>query len=225
MTAEHMAAMQADKVTRKVILLAICEKLDSLTRQELMETALESMYMDYFQFVELLDELLQEQLVSATQRKHEVRLDAAGRVPERFSLTEKGLRVLNTLRDKIPSPVSAYVHRSLNERESVLKNEGSVHQSKRLLEDGSYEVQLELYERGNRYFACQVHVPNEAMAASCCERWSREAGSLYPEILKILFRQAESPAKKTAEPPADTPAAPGNSASGEASAEVPEDKS
>lgn len=201
MPADNITAMQADKVTRKVILLSICEKLDSLTQQELMETALETMYMDYFQFVELLDELRQEHLLAASQRKGEVRLDAAGRVPERFSLTEKGARVLETLRTKIPAPVTAYLHRSLRERETVIKNESSVHADYRLQPDGSYEVSLELYEKGLRYFACRFAVPGKTLAEAACARWEEKAAAIYPAVLELLVQGKERPASANTEAP------------------------
>lgn len=189
--------MQADKVTRKVIILAICEKLDSLTRQELMETALESMYMDYFQFIELLDELLQEKLLAAAQRKGESRLDARGRAPERFSLTRKGLLVLDTLRDKMPVPVTAYLHRALLARESELKQENSLSAVYNLMPNGRYEVTLELFDQGDRYFSCRLDVPNQTMARGACDRWKTEAGKLYPEFLRLLLKphaSADEPA-------------------------------
>lgn len=187
MTSEQVSAMQADNVTRKVILLYICEKLDSLTRAELMETALESMYMDYFQFTQLLDELLSEHLLTASERKDETVRDAAGRVPERFSLTKKGLAVLNTLRDHIPSAVSAYLHRNLLKREVEFKNENSVKADYRLLPDGNYEISFELYEKGNRYFSCCLDVPDRLMASRACENWKANASDLYPVILKKLL--------------------------------------
>lgn len=199
MNADQFRALQSDKVTRKVILLSICKKLDNLTLQDLMEIALESMYMDYFQFVTLLDELLDEQLLSKALRKGEKQVDAAGRVPERFSITPKGLLVLDTLKDQIPTPVNAYLHRSLSERESALKNESSVHARTALLPEGQYELHLELYENGERYFSCRLAVPSEKIAKEAARRWKEEAAVLYPEVLKLLLCPEASETPKTEE--------------------------
>lgn len=192
--------IQQDKVTRKVILLYICETLDNLTHQELMQTALESMYMDYFQFSTLLDELLAEKLVTGALRKGEDAKTAQGKAPERYSLTQSGLAVLDTLRKQIPLPVTSYLRKTLRDREQNLRDEKSVHADWQILPDGKFEVTLALYEKDQRYFQCQFSVPGEEAAVGLCQRWKNAAGSLYPQLLQLLYT-TPSPAHQS--PPAE----------------------
>ncbi len=191
MEQNRFPAVQQDKVTRKVILLYICETLDNLTYQELMQTALESMYMDYFQFSALLDELLSENLLAKAQRKAEAARTAQGQPAERYSLTNHGLKVLDTLRQQIPVPVTAYLHKALKERNRNLQNTHSVRADWQVRPDGQFEVTLTLHENNTRYFKCQILSPDQANAVRLCEHWEAEAGAVYPEILQLLFRPGE----------------------------------
>lgn len=176
-----------DKVTRKVILLYIAETLDSLTYQEFMETALESMYLDYFQFSQLLTELLNENLLAKAVRKNEETRTAQGHPTERYSLTPGGLAVLDTLRKQIPVPVTAYLHKALRKREQDLHNEHSIRAMWKVRPDGQYEVSFSLYEKQTRYFKCQITVPDEDSATTLCEHWDQAAPELYPQILALLW--------------------------------------
>ncbi len=183
----------SDKVTRKVILLSIVAKLDSLTRQELMQTAVGSMYMDYFQFSELLDELIKEKLVASTQRKNEVIRTAQGQAPERYSITTQGMKVLDTLHMYLPLPVSAYLERATQEREQELKDDRAVLTQMTPLPNGQIQVSLSLIEHGQRYFHIELDLPNEDIGRKTCQLWKEQASNLYPEFLRKL----SSPANPT----------------------------
>ncbi len=183
----QQAQHPSDKVTRKVILLYIAETLDNLTYQEFMETALESMYLDYFQFSQLLTELLDERLLAKAERKNEESLTAQGRPAERYSLTPSGLVVLDTLRKQIPVPVTAYLHKALRAREQDLQNEHSIRAHWKVRPDGQYEVSFSLYEKETRYFKCQITVPDENTAVALCNHWDKQAPELYPQILALLW--------------------------------------
>lgn len=176
----------SDKVSRKVIILSICEKLDNLTKQELMQTALETMYMDYFQFSALLDELEDEKLLNLALRKGETSRTASGHAPERYSLTPQGLTVLNTLRKHLPIPVSAYLERVMQERGQSIKAEQSSAANWQVLPNGHYQVSLSLFESGSRFFHLEIDVPNEKQAVRLCQNWKNNAASVYPAILMKL---------------------------------------
>ncbi len=178
--------ISSDNVTRKVILLSICEKLDSLTKQEFMQSSLETMYMDYFQFSELLDELTQEKLIISTLRKNEATRTATGHAPERYSITEKGLQVLDTLRTHLPVPVSAYLERSMQARGQALKEKQSITATWQIMPNGHYQVTLSLFEYGQRYFYLEIDQPSESQAKALCSRWKNKAISMYPKILQAI---------------------------------------
>lgn len=176
-----------DLVTQKVIILYICEKLDSLNKQELMHIALESMYMDYFQFSKVLDELIEEDLIAATLRKSESQDKKA---QARYSLAPKGLVVLDTLRSNIPNAVTKYINELLVKSNQELDRLESVISDIDLLEDGSYNVKLSLKEKQNPYLSIEIKVPNRDMAKSVEKNWHGRAGAIYTEILQILYDQS-----------------------------------
>ena len=172
-----------DKVTLKVILLYICENMDSLTHEAFMETALESMYMDYFKFSSLLKELLEENLITASTRKHESSNTLA---PLRYSLTQSGLAVLNTLRSNIPQAITKYLHSILAKSNQEIKNNDSIEAHYKLLANGSYSVYLALNEGLNSYFKLELEVPNLEIAKKITNSWKENASTSYPQILYFI---------------------------------------
>lgn len=184
-----------DKVTQKVIILYICENLDSLNRQELMQIALESMYMDYFQFTALLDELVEEKLISATLRKDDANTSTP-RNSERYSLTSTGLSVLNTLRSNIPTAVSKTIHTLLRKNQQQISQSKNIAATYELLADGNYKLTLTLKENTvNPYFKLTLLVPNQSIAEQLKQNWLQNAPDIYPQILSYLnYSPADTPA-------------------------------
>lgn len=175
-----------DKVTLKVIILYICEQIDSLSEQELMQIALETMYMDYFTFSKLLGELLDEDLLSATIRKDE---SHKANPPKRFSLTNKGAVVLETLSDNIPHAMTKYIQEVISQKSSDKKSNESVISTFEITANASFKLNLELKEKTEAYFKLQFNVPNQEMAKKISENWQKNAGKIYPQILRLINEQ------------------------------------
>lgn len=176
--------IKQDKVNQKVILLYICERVDSISYQDLMQIALESMYMDYFQFTFVLDELLEEKLLAATLRKDE---SEDFNAQARYSLTSTGKLVLDTLKSNIPLAVAQHINDLIEETSAQIDKERSIDIDKSLLPDGSFRVDLDLKENDISYFSLGLKVPNKDMADKLITKLKNNVTSLYPQILKLIY--------------------------------------
>lgn len=176
--------IKQDKVNQKVILLYICERVDSISYQDLMQIALESMYMDYFQFTFVLDELLEEKLLAATLRKDE---SEDFNAQARYSLTSTGKLVLDTLKSNIPLAVAQHINDLIEETSAQIDKERSIDIDKSVLPDGSFRVDLDLKENDISYFSLGLKVPNKDMADKLITKLKNNVTSLYPQILKLIY--------------------------------------
>ena len=176
--------IKQDKVNQKVILLYICERVDSISYQDLMQIALESMYMDYFQFTFVLDELLEEKLLAATLRKDE---SEDFNAQARYSLTSTGKLVLDTLKSNIPLAVAQHINDLIEETSAQIDKERSIDIDKSLLPDGSFRVDLDLKQNDISYFSLGLKVPNKDMADKLITKLKNNVTSLYPQILKLIY--------------------------------------
>ena len=176
--------IKQDKVNQKVILLYICERVDSISYQDLMQIALESMYMDYFQFTFVLDELLEEKLLAATLRKDE---SEDFNAQARYSLTSTGKLVLDTLKSNIPLAVAQHINDLIEETSAQIDKERSIDIDKSLLPDGSFRVDLDLKQNDISYFSLCLKVPNKDMADKLITKLKNNVTSLYPQILKLIY--------------------------------------
>ena len=183
---EKNMSSSKDKVTLKVIILYICEQIDSLSEQELMQIVLETMYMDYFTFSKLLGELIDEDLLSAAIRKDE---SHKNNPPKRFSLTNKGAVVLETLNDNIPHAMTKYIQEVIAQKNSDKKSSESVVSTFEITANATFKLNLELKEQNETYFKLQFNVPNQGMAKKISENWEKNAGKIYPQILNLLNEQ------------------------------------
>ncbi len=183
---EKNMSSSKDKVTLKVIILYICEQIDSLSEQELMQIVLETMYMDYFTFSKLLGELLDEDLLSATIRKEE---SHKANPPKRFSLTNKGAIVLETLNDNIPHAMTKYIQGIIAQKNSDKKSSESVVSTYEITANASFKLNLELKEQNETYFKLQFNAPNQEMAKKISDNWKKNAGKIYPQILSLINEQ------------------------------------
>ena len=176
--------IKQDKVNQKVILLYICERVDSISYQDLMQIALESMYMDYFQFTFVLDESLEEKLLAATLRKDE---SEDFNAQARYSLTSTGKLVLDTLKSNIPLAVAQHINDLIEKTSAQIDKERSIDIDKSLLPDGSFRVDLDLKENDISYFSLGLKVPNKDMADKLITKLKNNVTSLYPQILKLIY--------------------------------------
>ncbi len=178
-------------VQDQLILLYIVKQLPDLSRHELTQLALESLYMDYFRFELLLNRLQADGLVHVAQRKFEQSLDAAGRALERCALTGAGEKTLSALFQHLPQPVRQHLYRSLESKRAEHRLASEVQSKIRPLLDGRCHLDLSLSEGSEKLIELKLLLPDEAMARDLAQRWQSQHTELYPALLASLFDSAQ----------------------------------
>ncbi len=191
-----------DQVQNQIIILHIVQQLPGITRDELMQLVLGTLYMDYFAFGILTERLVEDGLLHIARRKNEPLTDAAGRAVERCDLTERGLDVHEALISKLPLPIRRHLGELLRLKQVELGDSESVIAAYRPDEDGRFLVTLALLENVAPLIEISLRVPDEHMARTSIRHWREHYLEIYPLLLRELI-YGENDSRKTDAPAVD----------------------
>lgn len=181
---------QLPDIIAKYVFLALIQADPGLIEQELMERCCESMYMDYFHFVSIREELLKKGLATTAQRKNEVQKDIHGKEVFRWDLTAEGEALLHHLSPSIPDGVLRYLNQC-NRQHSPAGNAAVAYTEP--TGHGEYWAVLCLQEQGQTRFELRLALSDLDLAERICLKWRNNAETQYPSILSALL--PESPQK------------------------------
>ena len=177
-----------EQVTRKVILLYIADRLAGLTENEFMDVAIDTIYMDYFEFSHIFQELQDNGFLQLVSHEGESNLDADGKPTGRVDITDAGHQILESLYKTVPLPIRNHLKQqteiSLKAKEDL--NDMRVHIYPDVNE--SYRVQLSLLgEEQAPVLDLSINVPTREMAQVLTQNWSEHHADLYPKLLTLLL--------------------------------------
>jgi hypothetical protein len=137
---------QDQRAIHKLIILAILGQATGLTANQLMTLALETLYMDYFSFIQAYEELVRDHLITSAVRKEESQTDAAGQPLVRCDITPQGHTILQTLESRIPLPIRSYLASALSGWRKDQMRENTVTATVDPDADGFYQVRLRQHD-------------------------------------------------------------------------------
>ena len=94
-----------------LIILAIVKNLANSTKDQVLDAAVNSLYLDYFAAAEALDTVTQKKLVHSAVNKGESTLDSKGQPVKRLNLTTAGNQVLEALITSLPQQVWKFLEK------------------------------------------------------------------------------------------------------------------
>lgn len=175
-----------DLPNAKIIILYILSKVDSIPSSQLMDCAMESLYMDYFLFSQAKQELLDQHLMTESVRKDELRKDASGYPVHSCDLTPEGTEILSRLLPSVPAGIRAYLTSASKSWRRDQASSDSVYADYAPTDEGTWEVDLRLIENRATTFSIKWHAPTEEAAIRTCERWREHTEETYLSIIKTL---------------------------------------
>ena len=175
-----------ERVRLKVILLQLIASFPDLTYDELLQLALDTMYMDYFTYCAIYPELENADLIRERARKEEKRLDTEGKPLKRLELTRAGRTVLETMSPSLPGAIKRFLEESRSTQQDQLRQRREVEAHYVPSPARGYDVSLALREGQNDLFRLRLQVPSEHEARALVHRWQTDSGPLYISILKLL---------------------------------------
>lgn len=166
-----------------LIMLAIIEMLPNSTRESIIDSSINSLYLDYFSAAETLESLLKHNLVHASINKGEAETTASGKPVYRLNITNEGHAILKALKNTIPKQVFEFLTQ-LSEKKA--KKEQLI---------AKYEINanhnfiITLGQENNRekVISLTLTVPTEQMAKQICQKWQNDANTIYQEIFQLLI--------------------------------------
>ncbi len=174
-----------DLITQKVMLLYVVNRLPGLTRNRLLKICAEAVYLNYFTFGQLSDELLADGQLESATGKGEQEVDADGLPVSRLYLTPAGDRVLRSLEPKLPLAIV----RNLNRAAAAFLKDGGAGELAATVtpeKGGSFSVRLSLNEGSRPLCTIKLNLPGKEPAEKVRSQWLSVGTDLYPELLRLL---------------------------------------
>ena len=184
---------ESNRQTQKLVLLYMLKQIPGLPTNEWMNWAIDSLFLDYFSFAEVREELKRDHFIVESHRKEEKRMDANGQPVVRADLTPEGEVVLAQLLPTLPAHIRTYLTDEAKKRADSETQKNTVLSDYRLTSEGRYAVNLQLIEAANPLFTLTVTVRDEKHAQKICRRWKDSTADIYKTILQTLESEADTP--------------------------------
>lgn len=176
----------AELAINKLIILSILNRIPGVTLGQLTNIALETLYLDYFDFVTAFEELCRDQMAVESIRKGETALDASGRPVTRCDLTPEGKSVYLTLENRIPLPIRSYLAQACSGWQKDIRMKNVLTASCDPDGNGFFRVRLRQNDGIKDLIDLSMTIPDKAMGHLICERWKRHPQTVYLGLLSLL---------------------------------------
>lgn len=180
-----------DLPNAKLILLYILSKVPGIPSSELMSLAIQSLYMDYFLYMQAKEELKRDHLMLEAVRKGETRLDAESRPIELCDISPEGTTVLTRLLPTMSSGILSYLTDATSDKLRDTRRESSVLAGYSPDANGAYLVRLVLSDGARTTADLKLYAPDEKTAENMCRRWKVSTADVYTSLIKDLSSESE----------------------------------
>jgi len=182
---------ETDLPNGKLIILYMLHQVSSIPSADLMNWAIESLYLDYFSFVHAKEALVKDRFIIEAARKGETRLDAAGRPMELCDITPEGEIILQQLLPTLPTHVRAYFTKTAAQWRQLVHEAASVLASYLPDANGAFQVRLSLTDGARTTADLMLAAPNEETAQKMCRRWKSSTADIYTSLLSALDTESD----------------------------------
>ncbi len=176
----------AELAINKLIILSILSRIQGITLNQLTTLALETLYMDYFDFVVAFEEICRDRLAIEGTRKGEEILDAVGRPVTRCDLTPAGQAILGTLESRIPLPIRSYLAQACSGWQRDIRLQSTLTATCEPDGNGLFTVRLKQHDGLKDLIDLRLTIPDRGMAQQICDRWKRHPQTVYLGLLSLL---------------------------------------
>ncbi len=175
-----MATINEKFADNKLLILYILKKVNhAVTYKELLELVISISDMNYFDFQQFLQELLDDKFILKYINNDE----------ETFELTKEGKNALELTIDMLPGIMKLKVDSSFKEQYSKIKDEFSVYAKYTPITETNFTVNCKIIENGQTIFNLETFAASREQAKEIVNNWNKNAEKIYPDILKILTRE------------------------------------
>lgn len=161
----------------KLLILYILQKVNHpVSYKELLELVISISDMNYFDFQQYLQDLLDDRFAIKYIEKDD----------EIIELTEEGRNALNLTIDMLPGILKLKVDSSFKEQYNKIKEEFSVYARYTPVTETSFTVNCKIVENSQTVFNLETIANSKEQAKQIVDNWNNNVEKIYPEILRLL---------------------------------------
>lgn len=165
-----------DKLEIKFLILYIMARVgESVPLAELQELTMCDDGIDYFDFAECLNDLVNTEHLRLAE--------------DRYCITPKGLRNSEICESSLPYSVRIRADKNLGEYQKLLVRRNQVQSSVTERENGTYTVALRLRDEVDSVMDLELMVATEEMARDLADRFRKNPEKVYSALLAALYGQ------------------------------------
>ena len=167
--------------SHKLLILYILNKINmDLTNSQITQVVLETEMMNYFSLQQFLSQLMESKFLATYKDSNR----------EYYSLTQKGLEILEYFLSRIPGDVTKKIDGYIiNNKESLL-SDTQVKSSFVKQSDHEFIVNLRVIENQSNLIDLNLNVSSEKQAKLICNNWKKNASYMYAEVIDLLIRDS-----------------------------------
>jgi predicted transcriptional regulator len=167
----------------KLLILYILQKINNpISYKELLELVISISDMNYFDFQQFLQDLLEDKFILKSLHNEE----------EIIELTNEGRYALDLTIDMLPGILKLKVDSSFKEKYNKIKDEFSVFAEYTPLTETNFSVKCKIIENNLTIFNLEANAGSREQAKTIVDNWNNHADDIYPQILNILTKQADT---------------------------------
>ena len=173
-----------DNTQIRILLCHLVKTAGPLTRDTLQGALLQEQLVNYFEFADALADVERQLLVSLDE-------------DERYSITDKGSTVADTLAFDLPRTVRESAIRAVMQIQSW-KHKAAMNRARIEEEDGEYVVWCAIGDMGSDVFRLQLAMPDKLTAETIRNNFTAHGSEIYSKVMDMLTQ----PSTEEDRPPA-----------------------
>ncbi len=162
----------------KLIVLYMLDRVAfPLTQSQISEFILNKGYTNYLTLQQVIAELIETNLITATTTVNRTQL----------TITKEGKESLGFFEGRIGEAIKQEIKEYFKENSMELRNEVSVVSNYYKATNGEYEAVLTAKDGNTTLVEIKLSVPTPQMATSICDNWNKKNQEVYQTLTKMLF--------------------------------------
>ena len=171
----------------KLLILYILQKVNKpINYKELLELVISISEMNYFNFRQILLELVNDKFILKYEQNNE----------EIIELTKEGQNALDLTINMLPGILKLNVDSKFKQNFNEIKDKYSVLAEYVPINENSFSVKCKIIENNITIFNLETYAGSRENAKAIVENWNTNASQIYPKILDILIRKLKILNKK-----------------------------
>lgn len=163
----------------KLLLLYIFKKIKlPVSNNHITQIILENNFINYFTLQQYLAELLSSNFI-----KH-----ADDSTNHRFTITEKGIKVLSLFENRISKDKIDTIDNYLKKQMEAIKKEITVNADYTIENKNNFIVSLRATENDSILIDVKLNVGSNKQARDLCQKWKDNSSELYNKIINLLIQ-------------------------------------